>query len=531
MLLMKKLAFHPFLIALFPVISLWASNKDYVTASTVYRSLILAIIMAALLLFAVHLVTREWLKAGVITSLVLLAVFIYGHLYTVLGDVQLLSAIIRHRFLVPFISLLFGFFVLLVMRKEKIIQPAALVFTLMGLILVGLPSIQLFGHYVENNTTGYIPAKDNTLTSLNIQTDMPDIYYIILDGYGRQDILQELYKYDNSGFIQALENRGFYVADKSNANYMQTLWSLGSSLNMDYLDKFIDQNDGRLSMTYATGIINDSQLRRILGEYGYRVVAFESSFEDLSKADVFITPPEQKNLQAQSILPTNEFEGMLIDTTIGKVWLDAYIKNNGNAPSLFRMPYLKHRNEIIFTLTKLGNVAKLPGKKFVLAHVVSPHPPFVFSRNGDFVYPPRPYAISDGDSYQGGPEEYIRGYAEQIQYINKLTLMAIDEIVANSSEPPIIIIQGDHGPGAYLQWASVEKTNVTERAGILNAYYFPDGNYEYLYPSISPVNSFRAVLNTYFGTKMNLLPDSHYFSADYSDPPLFINVDDRLEQP
>src|SRR5690606_37053064 len=37
----------------------------------------------------------------------------------------------------------------------------------------------------------------------------PDIYYIILDAYGRQDSLQTL-GYDNSTFIGELEDLGFY---------------------------------------------------------------------------------------------------------------------------------------------------------------------------------------------------------------------------------------------------------------------------------------------------------------------------------
>jgi hypothetical protein len=106
----------------------------------------------------------------------------------------------------------------------------------------------------------------------------------------------------------------------------------------------------------------------------------------------------------------------------------------------------------------------------------------------------------------------------------------VDAILANSSRPPIIIIQGDHGPGAHLVWSSVDKSNVPERMAILNAYYFPDGDYKGLYPSISPVNSFRVVLNKYFGTNMGLLPGKHYFST-YLEPMHFINVNDQLKNP
>jgi len=42
---------------------------------------------------------------------------------------------------------------------------------------------------------------------------------------------------------------------------------------------------------------------------------------------------------------------------------------------------------------------------------------------------------------------------------------------------------------------------------ILNAYYFPDQDYSDLYDSISPVNSFRVVLNRYLGAAYPILED------------------------
>src|SRR5207244_7041298 len=67
------------------------------------------------------------------------------------------------------------------------------------------------------------------------ENNKPDIYYIILDGYGRQDVLKDLYGFDNSDFIQFLQSRGFYVADQARANYCSTVPSLASSLNRTYL--------------------------------------------------------------------------------------------------------------------------------------------------------------------------------------------------------------------------------------------------------------------------------------------------------
>jgi hypothetical protein len=77
----------------------------------------------------------------------------------------------------------------------------------------------------------------------------------------------------------------------------------------------------------------------------------------------------------------------------------------------------------------------------------------------------------------------------------------------------VIIIQGDHGPGGHLDWDSLENSCLWERTSILNAYYLLGSEASGLYPSISPVNSFRVVLNAYFGADMPLLPDRTYFTS------------------
>jgi hypothetical protein len=89
----------------------------------------------------------------------------------------------------------------------------------------------------------------------------------------------------------------------------------------------------------------------------------------------------------------------------------------------------------------------------------------------------------------------------------------INAILSRSASPPVIIIQGDHGPGSRLNWTSPEGSCLWERTSILNAYYLPGAGKEQLYPSITPVNSFRVILNAYFGAQLEQLPDRTYFTS------------------
>jgi hypothetical protein len=105
----------------------------------------------------------------------------------------------------------------------------------------------------------------------------------------------------------------------------------------------------------------------------------------------------------------------------------------------------------------------------------------------------------------------------------------VAEIMERSPEPPIIVLQADHGPGSMLDWDSPQDSNLRERMAIFNAYYFPDQNYEALYPGISPVNTFRVILNRFFGAEYDILDDASYYST-LNQPYVLVDVTDQLEQ-
>lgn len=150
--------------------------------------------------------------------------------------------------------------------------------------------------------------------------------------------------------------------------------------------------------------------------------------------------------------------------------------------------------------------------KFIFAHILLPHPPFVFDRNGYSLPHTHPFTIEDGNHYHGSSNEYRQKYLEQLTYGNKKILETLDAILANSKTPPIIILQSDHGPGAFLDWESIENTCLKERVSILNAYYLPEGGKSKLYPEITPVNTFRLIFDTFFGTDFGQLENRSYYS-------------------
>lgn len=330
----------------------------------------------------------------------------------------------------------------------------------------------------------------------------PDIYYIIVDAYARDDILREIYRFDNSDFLSYLAEKGFYVASESVANYPQTSLSLASSLNFVYLDRIVDQIGTEVDDREPLRImIKHNRVVEHLRDAGYTVLAFESGYEDsaLRSADVYMTPPNLWNLSG--------FQEALITLTplsiFEKTWFD------------FR------RDRVEYALEHVADAAQLGGPTFTFVHVLVPHWPFIFDADGRPIHPSKSIGMRADYEY----EEFIEHYRDQLVFVNKRLQVAIDRILSQSSDPPIIVLQADHGPDAKLDYGGwrVERTYLPERMSILNAYYFPDQDYESLYGSITPVNTFRVILDNYFGADYELLEDRSYF-ASWDHPYSFTDV-------
>ena len=163
---------------------------------------------------------------------------------------------------------------------------------------------------------------------------------------------------------------------------------------------------------------------------------------------------------------------------------------------------------------------------FVFMHVTAPHDPYVFGPNGEEVY----YKYTFGETAKVGNSDNVdpakKPYLDQLIYLTKILQKTIDEILENSDTPPIIIIQSDTGPSIPSKYLNLttEQQNLG-RMNIFNAYYFPDEKYTLLHDYITPVNSFRIVLDSQFKTNYGLLDDRVFFST-YEKPYTLIEITD-----
>jgi len=519
----KPLVVHSFLVALAPVCFLLAHNIREVALVDALPSVGIALALALVLLGLARLVLRHWEKAALLTSLTLLLLFSYGHLAGALDKWTVAGVLIgrpRHYLIADALLLAAGAILLMRARRSlrgltSFVNVAATCFV--AISVVGIAAYELGGR----PASGEGPMTEEgaiRLPDLARGAPRPDIYYIILDAYGRGDVLEEFYGHDNTAFLEYLRQKGFYVATESRSNYAYSCQSLGSSLNAFYLDDIArrlgEQAQGPKPMI---PIIHHNRVADALRKHGYRFVALASGYwpTEIEEADLYLQP-------GQSF---NAFETALLGMTPIPVMFNAL---GIRGEHLYG--YDLHRRRILYAFDRLATAPRLKGPVFVFVHIVAPHQPFVFDEHGEPLTPSTPYELGMTLKQRSTPELYDEPYVRQLTFINAKMEETIDAILSTSIDPPIIIIQADHGPGSTLNVHDPTKTNMRERMSILNAYCFPDGDYAHLYPEITPVNTFRVILNTYFGADLELLPDESYFST-WSRPYTFINVTSAAMSP
>jgi hypothetical protein len=410
-----------------------------------------------------------------------MAVFSYGHFYRLVEGQILFGVMIgRHRYLIPVSALIVIAVLGLVWFKMR--KPTGLLrwFVTVAILLIELQIVRILYYevsslIVRNRET----PSDHSLEWVSNGQAQRDVYLIVLDAYTRSDLLQDQLGFDNSEFLSALEDLGFYVVPCSRSNYGYTLQSITSELNLNYLDK-LNLPDENLELSNH---LKHSEVRAFLENQGYEFVFFETGypFLEMEDADRFISATSHHRI--------SDFEALFLETTLFWHGYDLY-QNYLNESYDFATE--NHTNRVLSTLDGLQNPIESDSPVFVYAHILSPHSPKAFYVNGEVNY-----------RWEADFEDSVE---DTYTFIQDQILIALEAILAHSDQEPIIILQSDHGDTFEDGLRNLN----------LNSYYLPDGGEEKLYPTITPVNTFRLIFNIYFGMEYALLPDKVYASPDES---------------
>lgn len=493
---------HPFLFCLWPLLELFGRNVAEVALGDFVVWAAGALAAVVLVLGLLRLVLT-WHKSALVTSWLVLVFFLYpaGHRALAANERPWLAAGV----VAATVALL-----VLVFWSRSSLRTLTTAMNFMSAVVVALSLVTLASSLAEIRQ-----ARSDLLVemgSVDLPEYRPDIFYVILDGYGSEQVLGEYYDLDIGPFVRELEQLGFYVAGASRSNYPRTVLSLPSSLNMAPLEqvdpKFWAKPRKRKAVRrWLTRRVGDAALPRELRRRGYDFHLITSAWGASGRS--------RWATRVHACRGISEFGAQVLKNSLPALW-----KLGKHA--LVRNP---RRELILCQFETLEKSAALPGPKYVFTHLLVPHGPWLFRSDGRAVQP--------GD-YRG-PQAGMDGYREQVQYVNQRLITTLTTILEVAGPDTIVVIQGDHGPSyaakrrrvavkrrmKKLSYPEVRRMLspkgefapfVFERMSILNAYHLPRQGASRLYPEITPVNSFRLIFDHYFGTSLGLEPDASFYA-------------------
>jgi len=476
----KSYVIHPFLLAIYPIIFLYAHNIQEASIEDTYWPLVIAIISSIIFYLIFRLITKDKLKAGIITTIFIIIFYTYGHLFDWLVSLNLFW--VKHRHILPITLFIFGYtaYFINLIKNEKILKITTKILNIITitLIIINIVTIipaKIEEYKIQKNKTENL-SKNDTNSTIKKSISTPDIYYIVLDEYAGFETIKNIWGYDNSDFKSFLEKTGFILADKTYNRYDTTFYSLASSLNMEYIDK-------KEPLSKVLESLKDNEVTKFLKKKGYKIITFT---EYDKRVEVKTYDISYKDIKIESDTPP--FSQIILECSILHPFLNTLTIEADNLL----------RATTKYKLQKIKESITIDGPKFTYLHILCPHPPYVFKKNGE-----------KNDASERLNAENKNNYLNQYIFITKEIEEIVDMIVKKSKNTPIIVLQSDHGPRNwyYAKGKSqiISYIPKTEYTKILNAYYLPNFNKKSLANNISPSNTFRLIFNQYFNANFTLL--------------------------
>ncbi|MEX2013435.1 MAG: hypothetical protein WD897_00770, partial [Parcubacteria group bacterium] len=380
---------YPFFLAAFPVFALYFHNASEILPWVFVKPLIASLVLAAFVFGISKLLVKDWQKAGLLTAFAILVIFSHGHIHRILAyRFENLFAQGQYKFF-GFISLgiddilvavwgILGLTLLVFLwRTKRDFLPLTKFLNFVAVFLFLVPTITAAVYRLGNIKPQVLKELDSQVgeeITLKVGEGVvkPDIYYIILDRYAGEPTLREIYGFDNREFLGFLEESGFYVASESTMNYPRTLLSLVSSLNMEYVNFLAGVvGEDTSDQTFAYPLLNSHKVGELLKSQGYRYLHLGSWWEP-SK----INPLADQNFLTRGTLGLDGFSTELLQTTL----FAPVIRRLTSRTASFDFN-VQHGNIILDQFDNLAKIISIDSPKFIFAHILIPHPPFVFDSN------------------------------------------------------------------------------------------------------------------------------------------------------
>ncbi|NCS32055.1 hypothetical protein GW793_01010 [bacterium] len=504
---------YPFLLACVFVFAYYIQNAQEAYLSHIFLPLLIALVVTLGFYVVWMIFFRRESKAAILTAYSLIVFFLHGHIKNLLDEpsVTILGKTLGEDSLVILFWGVTGLILLWFVFKTRgeFITLTRSINTFVAVML--MVNVISFVMLYAQGTVVFIPSDSNQNSSTVREgavdtTDLPDIYHIILDKYASNGVLKDYFNFDNSAHTDELEKMGFYVAYDARTNYPHTLYSLSTTLNMDYAlqlatklnaDPAVD--NGELEIIYPA--FRNHEVGKLLTEAGYKYYHAANWFYP-TQTSSYAT---ENYIFNKSQFRLGEFTDKFLQQTILEPLLGKYyILSDAN----------QHLEAIWFDFSKTKElISTKVSPKFVFTHILIPHGPYVLGADCNKLPPGT--IISDTKPFYTASAECANLRSEEIAH----------QILESTNGNAIIIIQSDEGPNIAraemprddYTFENMSDEIIRKRTEIQYAVYLPDGDYSQFSQDMTPINTYRIILNKVLGTQFPLLKDKTFITNTQGD--------------
>jgi hypothetical protein len=326
---------------------------------------------------------------------------------------------------------------------------------------------------------------DNSMVPSASDKSYPDIYYIVFDEMVGFEAMRTYWQYEAiDEFVGFFTQNGFYVAESSYAETIQTFHELATRLNYQTFP-YSETDPNSYWGEYLPAMSNNRSMQ-FLKSLGYTTIVFDEypiGFMPFN-ADIVYNDPETDIMTWDSIF--NDFGILIMEHTMLQPFLGMVRVKDAQT--------MVHARRIFFTEQNLTQ-PNGPSPKFVYIHLLIPHVPFMFDRNGNFI------DVEDQNDW----DKYLGTYMYAIRIAENM----ISSILSShdGSDGTVIIFQSDHG-ARNLENVSdaVLLENYPQQYSLLivNAIRIPGCDTSVLTQDMNPINTFPIIFNCYFNANIPL---------------------------
>lgn len=483
-----KKHWHFLLVVVFFAVNGYA---QYVGLISVWNLLGLLLFLAAfsLLLFWLgKLFFRSSEKSALFTTFFLVIVLFFGVIEEFLAKFPATAYLSQLKILVPLCAVLFTLVMIILKRSKKDFPKTRFFLNLLFMIYIVVDA----GIIIYKLIVAPAAKQNETIMQgLELSKDAaikkPSVYFIVLDAYSGSSILKKQFNYDNRRFEAFLEHEQFKVNRLTTSNYLFTIYSLASTLNMDYIPGLGKQSaTNHFAYRRASRMIANNAVTRFFRKNGYEINNY-SYF----------------HLEGEPVIFKSDYLPAEVSLITHKTMYSRIINNAVNTlPNMFSMQFLRDKYTEFYVRNNEGMMDRVlkdareqeKSPSFTYMHLMMPHEPLAFDSLGKRIKP-----LMEEDPVPA--KQYDAAYLQYLVYTNNRMKSFIGELKEITNGNAIIMLMSDHGyrkNAVHGDW--VYQT--------ISAIYLPDTNYTAWYDGMSNVNQFRALFNSILGQKLPMLKDS-----------------------